>query len=77
MASFSNIDRSCRRGEYIGWSAGDADGIWFIKRANPNESKYRWLAQKRNSKDCFCARTLADVSGKLSNFDNAANLANC
>jgi hypothetical protein len=74
MASFPNIDRSCKRGEYIGWSAGN-DGIWLIKRANPKDSKYRWLAQKRNCKDCFYARTLADISEKLSNFDNAANLA--
>ena len=75
MASFPNIDKSCKRGEHIGWSASN-DGIWFIKRASPKGSKYRWLAQKRNCEDCFYARTLADVSEKLSNLDNAANLAN-
>ena len=76
MASFPNIDKSCRHGEYIGWSASN-DSQWFIKRANPKGSKYRWLAQKRNDKDCFYARTLADVSEKLSNLDNVANPANC
>ena len=76
MAPFPNIDKSCKRGEYVGYSAGN-DGTWLIKRANPKGSKYRWLVQKRGCEDCFYARTLADVSEKLSNLDNAANLADC
>jgi hypothetical protein len=75
MAAFHNIDRSCRKGEYVGYSEGN-DGIWFIRRANPKESKYRWLTQKRNSKDCFYARTLAEVSEKLASL-SLATVANC
>ena len=76
MAPFPNIDKSCKRGEYVGYSASN-DGIWLIKRVNPKGSKYRWLVQKRNDKDCFYARTLADVSEKLSNLGNAVTVNNC
>jgi hypothetical protein len=75
-ASFPNIDISCRTGEYVGYSAGN-DGIWLIKRANPIGSKYRWLVQKRNNKDCFYARTLGEISEKLSSLSDAATVANC
>jgi hypothetical protein len=75
-ASFPNIDISRRTGEYVGYSAGN-NGIWFIKRANPIGSKYRWLVQKRNNKDCFYARTLEEVSEKLSRLDNTAIVTNC
>jgi hypothetical protein len=79
-ASFPNIGISCRRGDgsiaYVGYSAGN-DGIWFIKRANPIGSKYRWLVQKRNNKDCFYARTLGEISEKLASLDDAATVTNC
>jgi hypothetical protein len=75
-ASFPNIDISCRTGEYIGYSAGN-DGIWFIKRANPIGSRYRWLAQRRDNKDCFYARTLGEISEKLLSLDNTATVTNC
>jgi hypothetical protein len=74
--SFPNIGISCRTGEYIGYSAGN-DGIWFIKRANPIGSKHRWLVQKKNNKDCFYARTLGEISEKLSSLDDAATVTNC
>ena len=76
MAPFPNIDKSCKRGEYVGYSASN-DGTWFIGRANSKGSKYRWLVQRADCGDCFYARTLADASEKLSNLDNAANLADC
>ena len=74
MVSFPNIDKSAFRcGEYVGYSGG----VWRIKKANPRGSNCRWFAQKRDGIGYFYARTLADVSEKLSNLDNAATVTKC
>jgi hypothetical protein len=72
--SFPNIDKSgFRCGEYVGYSVGGK--VWKITKANPNGSRAKWLAQ--TGRQFFYARTLGEISEKLSNLDDAPTVTNC
>lgn len=61
MQSLHNVDKSFRKGEYIGY----AHGVWHIKRIGQNQRSWRARHRDDAAREPIYSNTLAGISAKL------------